>query len=77
MGDPDWMRQFDDDWLEFKVTASAVSEFRARFAEWVRTKERNEISRRRNASAYRSSPQTMRPIYLTRRSTFIASSFRA
>jgi crotonobetainyl-CoA:carnitine CoA-transferase CaiB-like acyl-CoA transferase len=44
MGDPDWMRQFDDDWLEFKATESAVREFRAHFAEWVRTKERNEIS---------------------------------
>jgi len=44
MGDPDWMRQFDDDWLEFKVTERAVSEFRAHFAEWVRTKQRNEVS---------------------------------
>jgi crotonobetainyl-CoA:carnitine CoA-transferase CaiB-like acyl-CoA transferase len=44
MGDPDWMQRFDDDWLEFKATEAAVSEFRAHFAEWIRTKERHEIS---------------------------------
>ncbi|MDT5136392.1 MAG: hypothetical protein QOD58_654 [Mycobacterium sp.] len=36
MGQPDWLDAFDDDWLEFSVTAEKVAAFRRGFAEWVR-----------------------------------------
>ncbi len=44
MGNPDWMKRFNEDWLEFKATEAAVTEFRGHFAEWIRTKERHEVS---------------------------------
>jgi crotonobetainyl-CoA:carnitine CoA-transferase CaiB-like acyl-CoA transferase len=36
MGHPEWLDAFDDDWLEFSVTAEKVATFRRRFAAWVR-----------------------------------------
>lgn len=36
MGHPDWLDHFDDDWLEFSVTAEKVAAFRRGFAAWVR-----------------------------------------
>jgi crotonobetainyl-CoA:carnitine CoA-transferase CaiB-like acyl-CoA transferase len=36
MGHPEWLGAFDDDWLEFSVTAEKVAAFRLGFAEWVR-----------------------------------------
>ena len=36
MGHPEWLNAFDDDWLEFSVTAEKVAAFRRGFAEWVR-----------------------------------------
>ncbi|WP_301149106.1 CaiB/BaiF CoA transferase family protein [Mycobacterium simiae] len=36
LGQPDWLEEFDDDWLEFSVTPAKVSAFRAGFAAWVR-----------------------------------------
>ena len=36
MGHPEWLDAFDDDWLEFSVTAEKVAAFRRGFAEWVR-----------------------------------------
>jgi crotonobetainyl-CoA:carnitine CoA-transferase CaiB-like acyl-CoA transferase len=44
MGDPDWARKFDDNWLEFKATPDAVAECRARFAEWVRPMNKDDAS---------------------------------
>lgn len=44
MGEPEWARAFDDDWLEFKATPEAVAECRARFAEWVRPMNKNDVS---------------------------------
>ncbi|OBJ04490.1 CoA-transferase [Mycobacterium alsense] len=35
MGHPDWLDAFDDDWLEFSVTAEKVAAFRQGFAAWV------------------------------------------
>lgn len=32
---PDWLTAFDDDWLEFSVTAEKVATFRRGFAAWV------------------------------------------
>ena len=36
MGQPDWLDEFDDDWLEFSVTPEKVATFRKGFAAWVR-----------------------------------------
>jgi crotonobetainyl-CoA:carnitine CoA-transferase CaiB-like acyl-CoA transferase len=36
MGHPEWLDDFDDDWLEFSVTAEKVATFRRGFAAWVR-----------------------------------------
>ncbi|MFZ1163590.1 CaiB/BaiF CoA transferase family protein [Mycobacterium sp.] len=36
MGQPDWLDEFDDDWLEFSVTPEKVATFREGFAGWVR-----------------------------------------
>ncbi|OIN81026.1 CaiB/BaiF CoA transferase family protein [Mycobacterium malmoense] len=36
MGHPPWLDAFDDDWLEFSVTADKVAAFRRGFAAWVR-----------------------------------------
>jgi crotonobetainyl-CoA:carnitine CoA-transferase CaiB-like acyl-CoA transferase len=36
MSHPDWLDAFDDDWLEFSVTADKVAAFQRGFAAWVR-----------------------------------------
>jgi crotonobetainyl-CoA:carnitine CoA-transferase CaiB-like acyl-CoA transferase len=36
MCQPEWLDAFEDDWLEFSVTAEKVAAFRRGFAEWVR-----------------------------------------
>jgi crotonobetainyl-CoA:carnitine CoA-transferase CaiB-like acyl-CoA transferase len=36
MGHPGWLDAFDDDWLEFSVTAEKVVRFQRGFADWVR-----------------------------------------
>ena len=36
MGQPDWLNEFDDDWLEFSVTPEKVATFQRGFADWVR-----------------------------------------
>ncbi|MDT5257500.1 MAG: hypothetical protein QOD10_2580, partial [Mycobacterium sp.] len=36
MGQPEWLDAFEDDWLEFSVTAEKVDAFRRGFAAWVR-----------------------------------------
>jgi len=35
MGQPEWLDDFDDDWLEFSVTPEKVARFQSGFAEWV------------------------------------------
>jgi crotonobetainyl-CoA:carnitine CoA-transferase CaiB-like acyl-CoA transferase len=37
MGEPQWLNEFDDDWLEFSVTPQKVATFQQGFAQWVRT----------------------------------------
>jgi crotonobetainyl-CoA:carnitine CoA-transferase CaiB-like acyl-CoA transferase len=44
LGDPEWMKGFDENWLEFNATPDLVAECRARFAEWVSTADKDEIS---------------------------------
>jgi crotonobetainyl-CoA:carnitine CoA-transferase CaiB-like acyl-CoA transferase len=36
VGQPEWLDAFEDDWLEFSVTAEKVAAFRRGFAAWVR-----------------------------------------
>jgi crotonobetainyl-CoA:carnitine CoA-transferase CaiB-like acyl-CoA transferase len=35
MGQPEWLDDFDDDWLEFSVTPEKVATFQRGFAEWI------------------------------------------
>ncbi|OBI18962.1 MULTISPECIES: CaiB/BaiF CoA-transferase family protein [unclassified Mycobacterium] len=44
MGQPDWLDAFDDDWLEFSVTAERVAAFRRGFAAWVRDRAKEATS---------------------------------
>jgi crotonobetainyl-CoA:carnitine CoA-transferase CaiB-like acyl-CoA transferase len=44
MGQPDWLDEFDDDWLEFSVTAEKVAAFRNGFADWVRGLSKDAVS---------------------------------
>ena len=37
MGEPGWLNEFDDDWLEFSVTPEKVATFQQGFAQWVRS----------------------------------------
>ncbi|MBO0680835.1 CoA transferase [Mycolicibacterium sp. S2-37] len=46
LGHPDWLDRFDDDWLEFSVTAEKVRTFREGFATWVRNLPRVGVSER-------------------------------
>jgi crotonobetainyl-CoA:carnitine CoA-transferase CaiB-like acyl-CoA transferase len=46
MGRPDWLDDFDDDWLEFSVTAEKVSVFWRGFAHWVRAVPREQVTER-------------------------------
>lgn len=36
MGEPEWLNDFDDDWLEFSVTPEKVGTFQRGFAQWVK-----------------------------------------
>ena len=36
MGEPEWLNDFDDDWLEFSVTREKVANFQRGFAQWVK-----------------------------------------
>jgi len=44
MGDPEWLRGFREDWLEFAATDEAIAEFRRGFAQWVRPMLKDDIS---------------------------------
>ncbi|WP_055401507.1 MULTISPECIES: CaiB/BaiF CoA-transferase family protein [unclassified Mycobacterium] len=46
LGHPDWLGAFEDDWLEFSVTAEKVAAFRRGFAAWVRDLAKDEASDR-------------------------------
>jgi crotonobetainyl-CoA:carnitine CoA-transferase CaiB-like acyl-CoA transferase len=44
MGQPDWLDEFEDDWLEFSVTPEKVKRFQRSFAEWIRGLTKNTVS---------------------------------
>ena len=46
MGNPAWAMAFPENWLEFGVTKERVAEFRAQFAIWMKTQQRNDVSDR-------------------------------
>ncbi|ORB73889.1 CaiB/BaiF CoA transferase family protein [Mycobacterium scrofulaceum] len=46
MDHPDWLDAFDDDWLEFSVSAAKVADFQRGFAAWVRDLAKDEASDR-------------------------------
>ncbi|CAN7202754.1 CoA transferase [Phenylobacterium sp. LjRoot225] len=44
MGQPDWMNEFADNWLEYACTDEAVAKFRAGFAAWVSPHDKDQVS---------------------------------
>jgi crotonobetainyl-CoA:carnitine CoA-transferase CaiB-like acyl-CoA transferase len=44
MGQPSWMNEFPDTWLEFGISEARVAAFRAGFAEWVRPFRKDAVS---------------------------------
>ncbi len=46
MGHPEWLDAFEDDWLEFSVTAEKVATFQRGFAAWVAGLPKEEASDR-------------------------------
>jgi crotonobetainyl-CoA:carnitine CoA-transferase CaiB-like acyl-CoA transferase len=44
MGQPEWLDEFEDDWLEFSVTRTKVTRFQQGFAEWVRGRSKDAAS---------------------------------
>lgn len=44
MGDPTWVQDFPEDWLEFHCTPDRVGAFRRHFAEWARDQEKLPIT---------------------------------
>jgi crotonobetainyl-CoA:carnitine CoA-transferase CaiB-like acyl-CoA transferase len=46
MAHPDWLDAFDDDWLEFSVTAEKVAAFQRGFAAWVQDLDKESAADR-------------------------------
>ena len=44
MGRPPWLEEFEDDWLEFSVTAAKVQTFHRGFAPWVRDQKKADVA---------------------------------
>ncbi|OBA80799.1 CoA-transferase [Mycobacterium sp. 1164966.3] len=44
MGQPEWLDDFDDDWLEFSVTAEKVVTFQRGFAVWVKGLTKDSVA---------------------------------
>ena len=44
MGEPDWLDEFEDNWLEFSVTRKKVATFQRGFADWVRGRDKETVS---------------------------------
>ncbi len=44
MGKPDWLDEFEDDWLEFSVTPDKIRTFQCGFADWVRVLNKDAVS---------------------------------
>jgi crotonobetainyl-CoA:carnitine CoA-transferase CaiB-like acyl-CoA transferase len=68
MGQPKWLDEFDDDWLEFSVTPQKVSTFQRGFADWVRNSRKDAVAEEaqrlgvplvpvKNADDLKNSPQ--------------------
>ncbi|OBK31676.1 CoA-transferase [Mycobacterium asiaticum] len=46
LGYPQWLNDFDDDWLEFSVTPQKVARFQQGFGAWIRDQPREEAADR-------------------------------
>lgn len=46
LGDPEWMKDFEENWLEFNATAELVAKCRINFAEWIATADKDEVAER-------------------------------
>jgi crotonobetainyl-CoA:carnitine CoA-transferase CaiB-like acyl-CoA transferase len=44
MGHPEWLDEFEDDWLEFSVTRDKVTRFQQGFTTWVRGLSKDAVS---------------------------------
>lgn len=44
MGDPDWVKAFREDWLEFDCTSENVEKFRKHFNEWIAHQKKGPIT---------------------------------
>ncbi|OBK76273.1 CaiB/BaiF CoA-transferase family protein [Mycobacterium sp. 1274761.0] len=44
MGHPQWLDEFDDDWLEFSVTPEKVARFHRGFAPWIADHDRHTVA---------------------------------
>ena len=44
MGRPQWLDEFDDDWLEFSVTPEKVATFHRGFAPWIRDQTKHSVA---------------------------------
>ncbi|TAK98460.1 MAG: CoA transferase [Rhodospirillaceae bacterium] len=44
MGNPEWSKSFDENWLEFGATLEKVVEFRKHFAAWLLAAKKDEVS---------------------------------
>lgn len=44
MGEPDWAKDFPEDWLEFHCTKDRVAAFRAHFAQWIAGEDKMAVS---------------------------------
>jgi crotonobetainyl-CoA:carnitine CoA-transferase CaiB-like acyl-CoA transferase len=44
MSQPDWLNEFEDDWLEFSVTPEKVAKFHNGFSAWVRELSKDAAS---------------------------------
>ncbi|MFS0849801.1 CaiB/BaiF CoA transferase family protein [Novosphingobium panipatense] len=44
MGDPDWSRNFRQDWLEFDCTPANVAAFRQNFASWIALRQKHAVT---------------------------------
>ena len=44
LGDPEWMKEFPERWLEFECTPERVAKCRHHLAEWLKTQEKEKAS---------------------------------
>ena len=61
LGHPEWLDDFDDDWLEFSVTQEKVAAFQRGFAAWVKGLAQRGCGRTSSAAGRAAGPRQRRP----------------